>query len=368
MLSDFARAAAETFALAQVENDGACPCADIALCKPISGPPLRAREIYGFGGGDGSTLDFARVTTVAWASDTRLMCAAHKHGARVILSAPKPERVFLANATVRREWVAKAVRAVVNSFSDGLVFDWESPCAAGCAEQKAYIALIGATRAALRRLSPSYQISTCVAWAPDDIDGRDYDVVGLAAVSDMLYVMDYDTRSQVFDACIAAANAPYYGMVKGISRYRDLGISASQLVLGVPWYGYRYPCLPGTGADARFCPIRRVPFRGVACSDAAGSQVPVGAILQRLRLNSTGGRQWDSTQGAPYFNTVEGNVTVQYWYDDVASLVPKYQYARRAGLRGVGPYVFMDVLGATPFFDAFDAFLLPAPSPPPPGR
>ena len=59
----------------------------------------------------------------------------------------------------------------------------------------------------------------------------------LADASDLLYVMDYDTRSQVFDACLASANAPYFGMIKGLQRYFDIGISPSQLVLGVPWYG-----------------------------------------------------------------------------------------------------------------------------------
>ena len=67
---------------------------------------------------------------------------------------------------------------------------------------------IRARRAALRALSPSYQVSTCVAWSPDAIDGRAYDVVAFAKASDLLYVMDYDTRSQVYDACIAAERPP----------------------------------------------------------------------------------------------------------------------------------------------------------------
>ena len=33
------------------------------------------------------------------------------------------------------------------------------------------------------------QLSVCVAWSPDDIDGRAYNAVGLAEASDLLYVM-----------------------------------------------------------------------------------------------------------------------------------------------------------------------------------
>ena len=105
-------------------------------------------------------------------------------------------------------------------------------------------------------------------------------------------------------------------------------------MLGVPWYGYRYECVAGTSATATTCPIPQVPFRGINCSDAAGSEVGLSDILSRLPKSTTG-RRWDDYQAAPYFNTVEGGTTVQYWYDDVQSLTPKYARARELGLRGV---------------------------------
>ena len=75
---------------------------------------------------------------------------------------------------------------------------------------------------------------------------------------------------------------------------------------------------------------------------------------------STTGAQWDANQGANYFNTVEGGVTVQYWYDDARSLRPKYAAARKAGLRGVGPFEYGDVPPShEDVWAAFDAFLLP---------
>jgi len=91
-----------------------------------------------------------------------------------------------------------------HGFYDGVVFDYESPHAPGSAEAATYAALIGETRTAFHAVNPSYQISTCVAWSPNDIDGRAYPYVDLAKGSDLLYVMDYDTRSQIFDQCIAS--------------------------------------------------------------------------------------------------------------------------------------------------------------------
>lgn len=298
------RQGAEAYAVATASSPLHCPCDDPRLCAPITGPPVAAKEIFGFVGGNGASVDFTRVTSIAWISDPAVVCAAHAAGTRVIIAAPRPEQAFSANHTVRRLWVREAVAAVQHSFADGITFDWELPCAAGCANATYYSLLIAETRAALQQLSPSYQVSVCVAWSPDGIDGRNYDVVSFARAADLLYVMDYDTRSQIVDACIAGANAPLPGTVRGISRYLALGIPPSQLILGVPWYGYRYPCLPGTASDARFCPIASRPFRGVNCSDAAGTEVPVSSMLQRL-ANSTTGLQWDESQGAPYFNTVE---------------------------------------------------------------
>lgn len=47
--------------------------------------------------------------------------------------------------------------------------------------------------------------------------------VGLASASDLLYVMAYDTRSQIYGRCIASANSPTQVAQKGIQGYLDLG-------------------------------------------------------------------------------------------------------------------------------------------------
>ena len=175
------------------------------------------------------------MTTIAWAGEPELMCAAHSHGVRVILSSPSV--ILTDNVTARAHFVDSVVSNVQEHFADGVTFDYESPLPAGDVRSSYYAALISETRAALHKAHPSYQVSTCVAWSPDSIDGRNYPMQALADASDLLYVMDYDTRSQVFDACLASANAPYFGMIKGLQRYFEIGISPSKLVLGVPWYG-----------------------------------------------------------------------------------------------------------------------------------
>ena len=194
----------------------------------------------------------------------------------------------------------------------------------------------------------------------------------LMCATHYLYVMDYDTRSQVFDMCIASANAPFAGMVHGIQRYLELGIESQKLILGVPWYGYRYPCLPTmTDVHSQFCPIPQVAFRGVNCSDAVGSEIQYGRILQRYATTAASCRSHmkrDEFMDAVYFNSQEeadhGNETriYQYWFDDATALTHKFAWAKSMQLGGIGPYTFDDLdpdnfpNESRAMWSAFDAF------------
>lgn len=59
-----------------------------------------------------------------------------------------------------------------------------------------------------RRLYRCAQVSLDAAWGPYDVDGRNYPWVQLAEAVDVFFVMAYDTRSQIYDACLASANSP----------------------------------------------------------------------------------------------------------------------------------------------------------------
>ena len=349
-------------AVANPELATKCSCADPQHCKPITGPPTAPKEVFGFVTTSKweSTMNWTHVTTVAWASS---VCEAHKNGARVVMAAPSVP--FNATADERRQWVTGIVEAVEGGGFDGVTFDFESPLAAGSKQVEEYTAAVRAARDGLHTANPSYQVSVCVGWSPDAIDGRAYDYKGLSEASDVLFVMDYDTRSQITTQCIASANAPLPGAILGMQHYMNLGIPASKLVLGVPWYGYRYECLAGTPPDSAYCPIPLKPFRGVNCSDAAGSEVGYTSILDKATgPNVTRALSYDSSMMAPYFNVIEEGKVVQYWFDDAKSLTLKYEWAKSAGLKGVGPYTFdyavpskhtAETLGMWSSIDAFVA-------------
>lgn len=344
---------------------GECPCSDPNLCKPISGAPVKPIEIFGFTV-SATSRDWSRITTIAWPTDPMLVCEAHAHGVRVVMNASPP---ITANMTARAAFVERTVRDVQAGWLDGVVFDFESPLPQNSPNATWYSEIIAETRAALHEVNPSYQVSTCVAWSPDDIDGRGYDMPALAAASDILYVMDYDTRSQIVDVCLASANSPLGRTKLALQRYLDIGIPPSKLVLGVPWYGYKYPCLPGTSPVAEFCPIQLKPFRGIQCSDAAGTEVGFETMLKMSKSSAASTPiRWDNSTSSPFFNTWDegsGAVT-QWWFDNPKSLSLKYEWAAKLGLRGVGPFTFSDASLSGPFaaegtamFEALDAFIKP---------
>lgn len=360
---------------------GACPCSNPEWCHSVSSARRNTNTsiVFGFAAlqSKGAQYNWTHIDVVAWGSD-ELMCRAHQQGARAVLAAPSFS-LNDKNPLNITDWVQKSLEMVQSRHYDGMVFDYESPMSV--LEGRLYVALIRATRHAFRINNNNLLVVTCVAWSPDGIDGRSYPYKALAAVSDYLYVMDYDTRSQIFDGpCIASANAPYAGMIHGIQRYLELKIETHKLILGVPWYGYRYPCLEGTTVEAQFCSIPQVPFRGVNCSDAAGSEIAYGTILKvfhdpKKDPQTRSPMRRDLYMDALYFNSLDGGdliedeakrlsspVVHQYWFDDAVSLAHKFAWAKSMHLGGVGPYTFddLDPLNfpdeSRAMWSAFDAF------------
>jgi len=299
------------------------------------------------------------VTTVAWANNADMICKAHASGARRIAAAP--DLVFTSDRKERRQWIDRIIETMKRYFYDGVTFDYEipldkTPGSSTFEKQKQYVALIKETTEELHAAIPGSQTSVCVAWSPDDVDGRNYDYVALVAAADLAYIMMYDTRSQIYGKCVASANSPLSVTERGLIRYLDLGISPEKLILGTPWYGYIYPCLNAEPTDD-VCEIKLVPFRGVPCSDAAGWEVPFMNVMDLLDRNVcpegipagstckvTTSLTWDESTQSPFFNFVVNSSKVhQVWFDDARSSALKYGVAKQLGLRGVGPYTWSDL-------------------------
>ena len=219
-----------------------------------------------------------------------------------------------------------------SQYADGLNIDIEGELQNTTEQQELLSQLVRDTGAAFKKANQHYQVSFDVAWSPNCIDGRCYDYPAIAASVDFIVVMSYDERSQIFGACTASANSALPTTIVGIERYLYMGIPREKLVLGLPWYGYDYPCLTLTD---NLCTIPKVPFRGVNCSDAAGTQRPYNQIV-RLVQSSVSFVQWNASFQSPFFNyrATTGEYH-QVWFDDTESLSLKYTFAGQVGLHGL---------------------------------
>lgn len=288
-------------------------------------------------------FNWSKLTTVALANfyDAELVCHAHQHGVRVVKLGDFPTKQ-LSNVTARRNWIKVQIGDVTLRFLDGINIDFEDDLDPFTPEQYGLTSLVKETAEAFHSAMPGSQVSFDVAWSAKGVDGRYYEYKKIAAYSDIIFVMAYDEQSQIINGpCTARPNSGIFKTSQGMQTYLNLGIPSNKLVLGVPWYGYTYPCLRLDKNNT--CYIKEVPFRGVNCSDAAGTQLAFSDILViRDLYNAT--YQWDLNSLSPWFNYVdEKGQRHQIWYDDESSLVYKYMVAIMSGFRGVGMWTANDL-------------------------
>nr|XP_046247613.1 di-N-acetylchitobiase [Scatophagus argus] len=312
-----------------------CPCERPELCRQIR--QQRDFEVFVFdvGGKTWKSYNWSMVTTVAAFGkyDPDLMCYAHSKGARVVLKGDVPLS-YVVDQQNRTAWITEKVNLAKTQFMDGINIDIEQAVEEGSPEYHALTNLVRETTEAFHREIPGSQVSFDVAWSPKCIDKRCYDYVAIAESCDLLFVMSYDEQSQITGDCIAMANAPLSQTLNAYDQYLNLNIDPKKLVMGLPWYGYDYPCL--NLSQEGICSIAKVPFRGAPCSDAAGKQKTYKWIMQQVNI-SMSGRLWDNKQQAPYFSYKDPKGQIhQVWYDDPQSICPKADYVKTKGLRGIG--------------------------------
>lgn len=267
-----------------------------------------------------------------------LMCTAHAHTVRVTVLAPYPP-TELHNDAYLQGFITQQITNAQFGFYDGINFDYEDPITTA-ADAAALTHVMNATSLAVKAaLGSTFQVTADLAWSPDCIDNRCYDYAGIAAVVDKVFIMSYDLRSQVWPPapCVAGANDALPLVEAGVANYTaKYGVAASDMILGVPFYGFDYECVGNISPTAPVCPIQKVPFQGAPCSDAAGMPTDYRDIMPMVPAASTG-VVWDNSTSTPYFNYVApGGAVHQVVYDNPASLTLKYQYAKAAGLGGVG--------------------------------
>lgn len=160
------------------------------------------------------------------------------------------------------------------------------------------------------------------------------------------------------DACNTSSQ-PEASAQAGHNAWTTAGFPASQIVLGVPSYGYL------STSTATRLRTRRASSQTIRLSSdgdqiqfrdlvSQGALLPVNSTRDKYgtMFNGTGGfvRKWDNCSSTPYLRSSSAGQVVAY--DDVESVGMKAAYAKQVGMVGVNMF---DVHGDTDGCDLTDA-------------
>ena len=277
---------------------------------------------------------------------TNLVSIAHQHGVKVVLTvvlqdfgAGTPN--MCAGLKSADATVTQTVQEVKAKGVDGVNIDYEGlDGSCGMADpywsQHAMTAFAQKMRAGL---GSSYYLSIdTYAGAASDGYGF-FDVVGLAAVADSLFVMAYDLEYSNYSRAPANCSSFCLGPTSPLSGYyynnTDVAskyvaaVGAGKVLLGVPYFG-RKACVGAAVPNAY--PTSSVVADSYldASTEVSYYEVKAGTYAAHREANSSGMERWDT-----WFNTVL-NCTRELYWDDAVSLGKKYDLVNADGLRGVG--------------------------------
>eukprot|EP00924_Labyrinthula_sp_SR-Ha-C_P005082 snap_masked-scaffold_1-processed-gene-20.23-mRNA-1 protein AED:1.00 eAED:1.00 QI:0/0/0/0/1/1/2/0/389 len=325
-----------------------CNCSTAKGCFQI-GLGKRARwEVLGFAGNSPAHeyMNWSYVSSIAWVeeSDVASLCSAHENGVRVLLAAPTFD--LHGESTSFDDWVTALLQKLDKFYFDGVVFDFEKALEFSDPLNQKYADLIRRTKRAFTKHTPELVVVVCLPWGTFDVDGREYMYRELVNIPHFVYIMGYDMSSQMYSHCLASSNSPLEKLEVGLRSYLKLTEDASKLILGVPWYGYKYPCTnelnliyEKTMHEYPLCQIMHRSFKGAPCSDATGEEVPVNVILETLNTSS-GLILYDEVTRTFVASIENGLKSIQFWFDLPRSLREKTSLAKKYGFGGVGPYSF----------------------------
>jgi len=275
-----------------------------------------------------------------------LLSEAHAVGTKVLVSIGGAGatqdanfRTIVGSPALIATFASSVAAFVVSHGYDGIDLDWENPHDAN--DRAGFTTLISTLRAVLPRPKVFTMAVTGTNWS-----GQWIDYSAIDSDMDYYHLMAYDQYGgwagvSGHNAALLPSSAP--DASSNDQAYVDYlvntrGLAPSKVVLGVPFYGYRYEGSTALGDDC-----------GGDCSGA--SQMAYSAITPLIGNGWT--RHWDDAAKVPWLTHDGASGLISY--DDAESIDAKVHWALQTrGLGGVFTWeLSQDAAGnADPLLDA----------------
>lgn len=216
---------------------------------------------------------------------------------------------------------------------DGVDLDWEYPVSGGGpgtypnpADKENYPLLLEKIREKLdeQGVKDGYHYTLSIAGAANTGFVNNTQLGLSQQYLDYVQIMTYDIHGTWEP--LADLNAPLYddngrtwSVDKAVTAYLDAGVPAEKIVMGVPFYGYRYNVTSSEN-------------NGLGQPYEGSGSVTYDRIVRDNFLNNGYERFWDEGTQTPYLFNAEESVFISY--DDPESLTIKAEYIRERGLGG----------------------------------
>lgn len=216
---------------------------------------------------------------------------------------------------------------------DGVDLDWEYPVSGGGpgtypnpTDKENYPLLLEKIREKLdeQGVKDGYHYTLSIAGAANTGFVSNTQLGLSQQYLDYVQIMTYDIHGTWEP--VADLNAPLYddngrtwSVDKAVTAYLDAGVPSEKIVMGVPFYGYRYNVTSSEN-------------NGLGQPYEGSGSVTYDRIVRDNFLNNGYERFWDEGTQTPYLFNAEESVFISY--DDPESLTIKAEYIRERGLGG----------------------------------
>ncbi|MCX7651276.1 MAG: glycosyl hydrolase family 18 protein [Bacteroidia bacterium] len=271
---------------------------------------------------DPATGSYANPSVINTWRTTSLVSTAQANGTQVQLCASLFGGTnlsnFLTNPTARLRCIDSLIHLIAIRNANGINIDFEGLPGA---QRSNFTNFMQQLRDTLNRRRPAAKLS--VALPAVDWNNA-FDVTALSNICDQLFIMGYDYYWSTASTA-GPTGLLHVGSIWGsrcnsrsIIDYLAAGAQRSKLILGVPYYGFRYPTSANTFP-----------------SSTTGSGVS-RTYAQAYSEANTYGWNWDSHSRSRYFMYQSGGQWYQTWWHDSLSLAWTYRTVNMQGIGGVG--------------------------------